>query len=147
MRGTDHLHVRRSTIAGKLSEQIFPDAAPGPAHEAVIDRRRRTIFGRAITPAAAAPEHMNDPADHAAVVHAFLAANIRRQMPFNPRPLLIAQPKQIPAHDPNPLLKENQNRILRPEDLMSSDPNWGTKLDFAYNAVSTARNVSRSTVI
>src|SRR5215813_8999886 len=28
MRGIDHLHVRRSSLPGKLPEQIFPDAAP-----------------------------------------------------------------------------------------------------------------------
>jgi uncharacterized protein len=41
---------------------------------------------------------------------------------FDPLPLLIAQPKQVPAHDPNPLPKTNQDRILRAEKLMSSDP-------------------------
>jgi hypothetical protein len=29
---------------------------------------------------------------------------------FDPLPLLIAQPKQVPAHDPNPLPKTNQDR-------------------------------------
>jgi hypothetical protein len=38
--------------------------------------------------------------------------------------LLIAQPKQVIAHDPNPLPKTNQDRIVRAEKLMSSDPNW-----------------------
>jgi hypothetical protein len=36
--------------------------------------------------------------------------------------LLTAQPKQVPAHDPNPLPKTNQDRIVRAEKLMSSDP-------------------------
>jgi hypothetical protein len=35
--------------------------------------------------------------------------------------LLIAQPKQVVAHDPNPLPKTNQDRIVRAEKLMSSD--------------------------
>jgi hypothetical protein len=39
-------------------------------------------------------------------------------------PLLIAQPKQVPAHDPNPLPKTNQDRIVRAEKLMSSHPRW-----------------------
>jgi uncharacterized protein len=39
---------------------------------------------------------------------------------FDPLPLLIAQPKQIPAHDPNPSPKENQYRIVTAEKLMSS---------------------------
>jgi hypothetical protein len=41
---------------------------------------------------------------------------------LNPLPLLIAQPKQVAAHDPNPLPKTNQDRIVRAEKLMSSDP-------------------------
>jgi hypothetical protein len=41
---------------------------------------------------------------------------------LDPLPLLIAQPKQVAAHDPNPLPKTNQDRIVRAEKLMSSDP-------------------------
>jgi hypothetical protein len=93
VRGVDHLRVSRSAAAGQLPEQVFPDAALRPAHEAIIDRRRRAIFGRAIAPAAAALEDMNDPADDPAVVNPIYATNIRRQMRFNPTPFLIAQPK------------------------------------------------------
>jgi hypothetical protein len=45
---------------------------------------------------------MHDPADDAAIVHPFDATHIPRQARFDPAPLLIAQPKKIPAHDPNP---------------------------------------------
>jgi hypothetical protein len=38
--------------------------------------------------------------------------------------LLIAQPKQVAAHDPNPLPKTNQDRIVRAQKLMSSDPSF-----------------------
>jgi hypothetical protein len=48
---------------------------------------------------------MHDAADHTAVVHSFNASDIRRQAGLNPRPLFIAQPKQVPAHDPNPFPK------------------------------------------
>jgi len=65
---------------------------------------------------------MDDPADDAAVVCPLDATDVRRQARFDPRPLLIAQPKQIPAHDPDPLPKTNQDRIVRAEKLMSSDP-------------------------
>ena len=47
---------------------------------------------------------------------------IRRQMRFDPSPLLVAQPKQVPAHNPDPLPKTNQDRIVRAKKLMSSDP-------------------------
>src|SRR5262245_18774325 len=98
MCGIDHLGVRTSTIAGKLSEQIFPYAATGPAREAVIDRGWRTIGLRTIAPSAAAPQHVHDPAHHPTIIHHRLAANSARQMRLDPLPLLVAQPKQPSAH-------------------------------------------------
>jgi hypothetical protein len=56
---------------------------------------------------------MHDPADDPPIVNPLDAAHIGRQMRLNPRPLLIVQPKQIPPHDPGPLPKTNQDRILR----------------------------------
>src|SRR5262249_23794495 len=98
------------------------DAAPRPAHKAIINRCRRTILGRAITPATATVQHMHDTADDAAIIRPLDPAHIRRQVRFDPLPLLIAKPKQVPGHDPNPLPKTNQDRIVRAEKLMSSDP-------------------------
>jgi hypothetical protein len=69
---------------------------------------------------------MHDAADDAAIVHPLDAPDIPRQLRFDPLPLLIVQPKQVPAHDPNPLPKTNQDRIVRAEKLMSSDPNYKT---------------------
>jgi hypothetical protein len=63
-----------------------------------------------------------DAADDAAIVRPLDAPYIRRQVRFDPIPLLIAQPKQVPAQDPDLLPKTNQDRIVRPEKLMSSDP-------------------------
>jgi hypothetical protein len=65
---------------------------------------------------------MHDPANDAAVVCPLDATDVRRQTRLDPSPLLIAQPKQIPAHGPDPLPKTNQDRIVRAEKLMSSDP-------------------------
>lgn len=62
----------------------------------------RTILGRAIAPATAAFKNMHDAADDAAIINPFHTANIGRQMWLNASPLLVAQPKQIPAHDPDP---------------------------------------------
>jgi hypothetical protein len=52
---------------------------------------------------------MHDPADHAPIVFPLDPAHVRRQVRFNATPLLIAQPKQILAHDPD--LQTNQNRM------------------------------------
>jgi hypothetical protein len=65
---------------------------------------------------------MHDAANDPAIVRPLDAPDIRRQIRFDPLPSLIAQPKQVPAHDPNPLPKSNQDRIVRAEKLMSSDP-------------------------
>ena len=52
--------------------QRFKDCAPspalGPAVEAIVDGRVRTVFTRAIAPSRARLQHVNDPADDAAVV-------------------------------------------------------------------------------
>jgi len=65
---------------------------------------------------------VHDSADDPAIINPLNPANVGRQMRLNPRPLLVAQPKQILAHDPDPLPKTNQDRIVRPEKLMSFDP-------------------------
>jgi len=76
---------------------------------------------------------VHDAADDAAIVRPLDAPYIRRQVRFDPIPLLIAQPKQVPAHDPDPLPKTNQNRIVGPEKLMSSDPST-TLADLFHDA-------------
>ena len=87
------MHVRGASSAGKLSEQVFPDPPSRPAHKPIVDRRRRTIFGRAIAPAAAAFQHMNDAADDPTIIYTLYTADIRRQVRFDPVPLFVAQPK------------------------------------------------------
>jgi hypothetical protein len=66
---------------------------------------------------------MHDAADDSAIVRPLDGPDIRREVRLDPLPLLIAQPKQVAAHDPNPLPKTKQDRIVRAEKLMSSDPN------------------------
>jgi hypothetical protein len=53
---------------------------------------------------------MHDPADDPTIINPLYAPNIRRQIRLDPSPLLVAQPKQIRAHDPDPPSKTNQNR-------------------------------------
>ncbi len=132
----DHLGVGRAPTPRQFPEQILPKPAPRPAHEAVIDRCRRTVFGRAIAPAAAALENMHNPADDPAVIDPLNAPNIGRQMRLDPCPLLVVQPKQIPPHDPDPLPKTNsgsygnQDCPASTPKLMSSHPS-GADLTFA----------------
>jgi hypothetical protein len=45
---------------------------------------------------------VDDAADDASIICSLDAAHIRWQVRFNPPPLIIAQPKQILAHDTDP---------------------------------------------
>ena len=99
-----------SSVPSKFPEQVFPNTTPRPAYKAIIDRRRRAISG-GNAPATATFQNMHDAANDAPVVLPFDAPYVRRQMRFDPSPLLVAQPKQIPAHDPDPFQKTNQDRI------------------------------------
>jgi len=125
--GVDHLRVRRSTIAGELPEQVFPYAAPRPPSEAIVDRCRRSVGFGTIGPAATAFQHVYNAADNAAIVLPLDTAHIGWQVRLDPLPLLVAQPKQIPAHDPNPSPKENQYRIVTAKKLMSSHPSTASR--------------------
>src|ERR1700746_3275457 len=113
MRRIDHLHLGRSPTPGQFAKQVLPYPSTRPAHKAVINGCRRAIFGRAIAPTASALENMHDPADDSAIVYPLAAAPLPREVRLNSSPLLVAQPKQTFAHDPDPLPKTNQDRILR----------------------------------
>jgi hypothetical protein len=65
---------------------------------------------------------MHDAADDATIICALDAPYIRRQVRFDPLPLPITEPKQVSAHDPNPLPKTNQDRIVGAKELMSFYP-------------------------
>src|SRR5512134_2204043 len=54
--------------AGERFKDRLPMSALGPAIETIVDRRVRTILGRAIAPACAALKHVNDTADNASIV-------------------------------------------------------------------------------
>jgi hypothetical protein len=48
---------------------------------------------------------MHDAADDAAIIRSLDTPHISRQARFYPLPLLIAEPEQVLAHDPNPFPK------------------------------------------
>jgi hypothetical protein len=66
---------------------------------------------------------VHDAADDAAIIHSLDAPDVCRQMRFNPLPLLIAQPKQVSAHDPRSSSKNESGAHCQSGKLMSSDPN------------------------
>src|SRR5271155_1719130 len=85
-------------MRGEFAEQPLPNATFCPAHEAVVDRRKRPVFRRTIAPATAALQDVQNAADHAPIIDARLAAHVLRQIGLNPPPLFVAQPKQVAPH-------------------------------------------------
>jgi len=60
---------------------------------------------------------MYDAADDAPIVRSFDTSHIRRQTRLDPPPLLIAQPKKVLAHDPDPPNESDPHgiRIVLPQ--------------------------------
>src|SRR5580693_2107998 len=76
---------------------------------------------------------MHDATDNAPIVCTLDASHIRRQMRLNPPPLLIAQPKQVLPHGPDPPKRIryiwNQDCFAAAPKLMSSHPStWPTAM-------------------
>jgi hypothetical protein len=70
-----------------LGHEGVKDAAPElPAGPAVVDRRRRSVFGRAVLPAAACLQYVKDAADDAAIVDPARAGRVLRKVWLDRRP-------------------------------------------------------------
>ena len=76
-----------------------PMVTARPAIEAVVDRRRRAVFGRAVLPAAAALQNMDDTADDPTIIHPARTGLVLRKMGGNRRPGIITQPKNLAHSD------------------------------------------------
>ena len=78
----------RARVPGQRRIDPLPDALAGPAIEAVVDGRGRTILRRAVAPAAATSKDMDDPAQDAPVIDP-RRATVVRQKRLDLRPLLV----------------------------------------------------------
>jgi hypothetical protein len=65
---------------------------------------------------------MDDAADDPAIIRPLDASHIRRQVRFDPLPLLIAEPKQIAAH--SPISPKGESRRIE-----SGLPRLGSKIN------------------
>jgi hypothetical protein len=68
---------------------------------------------------------MHDTADDAPIIRSLNTSHICWQVGLNPLPLLIAQPKEVRPHDPDPQrIKSqwNQDCLVTAAKLMSFDP-------------------------
>jgi hypothetical protein len=77
------------------AEDAFPDAALGPADEAIVDRLLWPVDASTVTPTSAALEGMNDPTQYPTVINPLLAPCIGWQQRLDARPLSVGKPKEI----------------------------------------------------
>ncbi len=92
----------RPAFGGQGMKDVLPNALVGPADKPIVKRLAWPIGGRSVHPATAGLEHMNDTADNPAVVHALLAARIRRQVRLKSRKLFLGQPEEMMVHSRAP---------------------------------------------
>src|ERR1700730_10035574 len=83
---------------GDRCEYLRPNSALAPAGETIVDRLGRPVLPRAIDPSASDFQHMHDPAQNQSIVLACRTWLDLRQIWFDLRPLLIAEPKQMRIH-------------------------------------------------
>jgi hypothetical protein len=93
----DHLGVSRWSIPGKLRKKVFPDAAPRPS--------ARSDYRSSSVDHTSGQSHHRQPLFRTCAIPLITRRSSARWTPRtsvgncgNPRPLLIAQPEQIPAH-------------------------------------------------
>ena len=80
---------------GQGGQHRAPKAAAGPPVEAVVDRGGRAVGIRAVAPAAACGDHVQDAGDDPPVVLALGSGLIAGHERLDHRPLLIREPEQI----------------------------------------------------
>src|ERR1700676_4237283 len=87
--------IRRVLCAGQGGKDGLPDAALGPANEAIVECLLRPIDRRTIGPASPRLQRLNDTAQHASVIDPLLAACVGWQQGRDPSPLRIGKPEKL----------------------------------------------------
>lgn len=85
--------LRDPAFLGQRRQDAGPDAPAAPPVPSVVDRCRRAVFGGAISPAAAAFEHVNDPGDYPAIIDPPRSGLVLRQVGLDCAPCFIRQPE------------------------------------------------------
>lgn len=79
MSAVDHQTLGRVGFGRKGSKDALEDAHSAPSHETVVQRLVRAVATGRVFPLQAVADHVDDPADHAAVVHARDAVRLRKE--------------------------------------------------------------------
>jgi hypothetical protein len=81
----DEQAIRDILTTRQRGKDTLPDAALGPAHEAVVERLLRAIdMLRTVTPAPAALQCMHDPGKYPAIIDPRYPTRIARQQRLDP---------------------------------------------------------------
>src|SRR5579863_1342257 len=114
VRAVDRHGPNHAGRAGQRVKDGSPDALAAPPIEAVVDRRVRSIVGRAIAPARTRTQHVHDPADDSSIVDTARATPATGHQRLNPLPFRIAQPIELLPHQGLPeseALNHNSSRV------------------------------------
>ena len=103
-------------------EQLQPEATVRSAIEPVVDRRRRPVIDRAIAPAAAHFQHMQNAGDHPSVVYAPGARLVLGQVRLNCRPRFVRKAEQRHARSPMIHSHSESGKPLHLNPLMEFGP-------------------------
>ena len=119
----DEQPVRRTLAARQGVENILPNAALRPTNKPIVKRLLRTVdLPRAVGPASAIPQGVDDAAQNAPVINPSLAPRVCRQQRLDPRPLFIRKPKEIRHFIASSLETMNHNMLVVGILLMGPDP-------------------------
>ena len=133
--GIDGRGLRHRARHCQRLDQVHPEPAPRPAVEAVVDRRRRTVLDRAVTPAATSFENMDDARDHPAIVDATGSRLVLGNKPFDCGPLLVREPKQL-RHQHSSGVSSPRNHDL--PTYVNADWVWSPRLSASRSNCATA---------
>src|SRR6266849_1628994 len=113
-RGVDQNLSGRTASRGQGMENVDPHAFGSPSDKSIVQRLSRPVDVRGIDPATTGLEHMDDAADHPAVIDPRLAARVPRQQRLEPSELVLCQPEIVAIHLWSPFGDgESQNRCQR----------------------------------
>lgn len=108
---------------GRCLKDWAPSFALGPAIEAIVGRRVRTVLARTITPCRPRLQQVNNTADDAPIVVPIRPRRSRRQMRLDTTPLPVIQPKQTCEHS---LAPESRTRTQEKHAALEVSPTHDT---------------------
>jgi len=96
--GIDGRGMDKNALIDQRLKDVGPNASAGPPVEAVVDRRRRAVFDRAVLPSASRLDDMENAADDTTVIDTPCARLVLRQVRLDRRPGFIIKPEKIAHH-------------------------------------------------